>query len=469
MNPAAQSDSDGLPLMGESAMKGPVELIRRAARLLPILLPITMSTRSLLDEGCQRELERHILISERRRAGILAWILGAILVLLVIGQWAAFGVRFDDLPGWGYPVAVLAVWIGLEWLTMRLVSHDIREGRSRVLLRPYASAALEIAIPTMAMFLMCHYDSPLNVLTGSVSYAYFLILVLSPLRLNAWLCVFNGALAAIGYGLLVGFHWNEIARQWSVSAGFMDFSFFMRDVLLFAGGLAAGFVCRRIRITLVETLRGVQERERVVALFGQHVSPAVASQLLAQPADRDSEQRDVCVMVLDIRDFTTFSEAHDADEVVRYLNTLWGFMVRTVNAHGGIVNKFLGDGFLAVFGAPLPTGDDCARAISASRHILDELDRLVAAGALPPTEIGIALHFGPVIVGSVGSAERKEYTVIGDVVNVAFRIEALNKKFGSKLLISGLARQQAGLDEGEQIPPIAIRGRRDPVDLFQLA
>jgi len=173
-------------------------------------------------------------------------------------------------------------------------------------------------------------------------------------------------------------------------------------------------------------------------------------------------------MVLDIRNFTTFSEDRAADEVVRYLNTLWSFMVHTVNEHHGFVNKFLGDGFLAVFGAPLSTGSDCANAIAAAQRIMREVEQRAAAGGLPPTQIGIALHAGHAIVGNIGSAERKEYTVIGDVVNVAFRIEALNKEFGSKLLISEPVRQLTGVD-GERIPSIAIRGRHDSVELFRLA
>ena len=177
-------------------------------------------------------------------------------------------------------------------------------------------------------------------------------------------------------------------------------------------------------------------------LFGQHVSPAVVNQLLAQPKEPASELRQVCVLVLDIRNFTTFSEGRVADEVVAYLNTLWTFMVRTVNEHHGIVNKFLGDGFLAVFGAPLSAGNDCANALAAAREILREIDELTEAGRLPPTRIGIALHAGEAIVGNVGSAERKEYTVIGDVVNVAFRIEALNKEFGIEAF--GLGRGARG-------------------------
>lgn len=398
----------------------------------------------------------------------MAWSLTAIFAVLFTYS-GSHGFRSEVLPGGGWPLLVLAIWILLEWGASSFLARRLRDGGGRVLLRVYLSAVVEVAMPTIVMAIMCRYDSPLNVLTSPVNYAYFLIIILSPLRLDLRLCVFTGALAAVFYGVLVGCYAEVIQEQWLGSFGVMHLSFFMRGVLLLVGGLAAGFVSQRVRTTLVETLREVQERERVLALFGQHVSPAVVNQLLTQPTGQSSELRHVCVMVLDIRGFTTYSENRAAEEVVLYLNTLWSFMVRTVNEHHGIVNKFLGDGFLAVFGAPLTSGQDCANAIDAARRILREVDELAASGSLPPTDVGLALHCGEAIVGNIGSAERKEYTVIGDVVNVAFRIEALNKDFGSRLLISAPVREAAGLAGGERLPPMAIRGRRDPVDLFRLA
>ena len=416
----------------------------------------------------ERELERRVLLNEQRRSAVLAWILAVIVVGRAIYHFA-YGFAEDDLLGRGYTLLLMAAWVGVETHNFLWVSRRIREGREPVRSRAYIRAAFDVAIPTAMLAIMCQYDRPLNVLTSSITYVYFLVIILSSLRLDPTLCVFTGTLAALGYGALVGAYTEILAQQWVGSAAIEHLTFVMRSGLLFGGGLAAAFVSQRLRTTIVETIWEMRERERVVALFGQHVSPIVVNQLLHQSTGGHSELRKVCVMVLDIRNFTAFAETRAPDEVVRYLNTLWTFMVRTINEHHGIVNKFLGDGFLAVFGAPLSNGSvDCANAMAAARQIMLELDRLIAAGEVFPTQIGIALHAGLAIVGNVGSADRKEYTVIGDVVNVAFRIEALNKEFGSTLLISEPVRYHTGI-EAESMPPMMLRGRRESVELFRVA
>jgi adenylate cyclase len=141
-----------------------------------------------------------------------------------------------------------------------------------------------------------------------------------------------------------------------------------------------------------------------------------------------------------------------------------------INRNQGIVNKFLGDGFMAVFGAPLDAGNNCENAVRAARQILEEVENSAATGNIPPTRIGLGLHAGPALVGNIGSAERREYTVIGDVVNVAFRIEKLNKDLGSRLLISEPvqeATQAAGT--GEAPASLEIRGRQSRVRVYKLA
>src|SRR5207248_2173036 len=129
------------------------------------------------------------------------------------------------------------------------------------------------------------------------------------------------------------------------------------------------------------------------------------------------ELRSVGVMFLDIRNFSSYAAGERPEAVMAYLNTLFDFMIDIVNEHQGIVNKFLGDGFMAVFGAPVEDAERCAHAVGASLEILERLDRLNAAGKIRPTRVGIGLHMGEAVTGNVGSADRKEYTIIGDVVN----------------------------------------------------
>jgi adenylate cyclase len=229
-------------------------------------------------------------------------------------------------------------------------------------------------------------------------------------------------------------------------------------------------VGRQLRKSFVNTLRSVEDRNRIVSVFGQHVSPAVVDRLIAAKADTRSELREACVMFIDVRNFTGFSENKGPEEVVGYLNALFELMIESINRHHGIVNKFLGDGAMAIFGAPLAEGNACRNALEAGLEILSRVDEEVAAGRLPPTRLGIGVHVGPVVIGNVGSPQRKEYTVIGDVVNVASRVEALNKQFGSQLLVTEQVREASGMSHEAWIakPALTVRGRDEPVLIYEL-
>src|SRR5262249_43144717 len=154
-----------------------------------------------------------------------------------------------------------------------------------------------------------------------------------------------------------------------------------KALILLASGIGAGFVSLRLRRTFVKTIESIEERSRIVNVFGQHVSPAVVDRLLAEKADVRSAGREVCVMFLDIRNFTGFSEDRRPEEVVGYLNTVFAFMIESINRHQGIVNKFLGDGFMAVFGAPLSDGHSSRHAVEAGLEIIAGIEARCAAGS----------------------------------------------------------------------------------------
>jgi adenylate cyclase len=178
---------------------------------------------------------------------------------------------------------------------------------------------------------------------------------------------------------------------------------------------------------------GLAERQRLQAAFGTYVDPTLATRLLEQGDDVfTGERREVTVMFVDVRDFTPFAEANTAEDTVARLNALFEIVVPAVVDAGGHVNKFLGDGALAVFGAPNDLADHADAALSAAVLI----QRLVTERFGGELRIGIGINTGVVIAGTIGGGSKLEFTLIGDTVNVAARVEQLTKTTGDAILIT---------------------------------
>jgi class 3 adenylate cyclase len=186
-----------------------------------------------------------------------------------------------------------------------------------------------------------------------------------------------------------------------------------------------------------EMQAGLRDRAALHAAFGSYVDPALAERLLASgSAVFDGEELDVTVMFADVRDFTSFSERIAPAEAVTVLNLLFDVIVPVVHEHGGHANHYLGDGLLAAFGAPQPLERHADAAVSAAV----EIQQRVRAKFGADLRLGIGINTGPVIAGTVGGGGRHEFTVIGDTVNVASRVEQLTKETGDAILITEATR-----------------------------
>jgi adenylate cyclase len=218
----------------------------------------------------------------------------------------------------------------------------------------------------------------------------------------------------------------------------------------------------------------LREKDRLQRTFGLHVGRKAAEHILARDPGLGGVEEVITVMFVDIRSFTTLSAAVGPRETVTVLNRFLGTMVEVVEVrHGGMVNKFLGDGFLALFGVGGTLTAHADAALETGRDMLRSLAQLNQDLALEGKEalaIGIGIHTGPAIVGSVGSPERLEYTAIGSTVNFASRIEHLTKLLGTPLLLSESTRTQlrGGLHFRE-FPPQRVRGLDEPVRVFSVA
>lgn len=219
----------------------------------------------------------------------------------------------------------------------------------------------------------------------------------------------------------------------------------------------------------VETvLRRTRETERVRRLFARYTSDAVVEEILRTgEVNLTGEKREVTVLFADIRNFTGFAESQPPEVVMRVLNEVLGKLADAVLEWGGTLDKFLGDGLMAVWGAPVKHDDDAASAVSAALRMMEELRALQLDPDAPKFELGIGLNTGPVLAGSLGSARRTEYTCIGDTVNVASRLCALAAP-GEILVGEGTARALEHVGPLEPLSPVRVKGKTQPVPLFRV-
>jgi len=230
------------------------------------------------------------------------------------------------------------------------------------------------------------------------------------------------------------------------------------------GELAAGFN---------SMVGGLQQEEVVRHLFSLYVTPEVAEHAIQHGAELGGQLTSASVLFSDIRGFTALTETQSPEALIALLNRYFQAMSGVVKGHGGLVNKFGGDSLLAVFGTPMnPDAEHAWKAVQAAQAMQAALERFNADQAQrgePQLRIGVGVASGPVVAGNVGSQERMEYTVIGDTVNLASRLQSMTKDLGVAVLLSGLTAQVVK----ERLPLEAIgrvdvRGKQEAVEVFKL-
>ena len=217
---------------------------------------------------------------------------------------------------------------------------------------------------------------------------------------------------------------------------------------------------------------GLKERDKLRTTLGKYMTEAVMEHLLAGKLTLGGESLEVSVMFTDIRDFTSISEKMDPQRLVALLNEYFTEMVGIVIQEDGVVDKYIGDAIMAVFGAPVPRPADAVHAVRAAvrmRKALAELNAKLEARALPRLRTGIGIHTGMVVAGNIGSEQRMEYTVIGDAVNLASRLETSTKDLGVDVLISEDTYERTkNVILARAVREITVKGRKQPVLAYEV-
>ncbi|HZK08615.1 MAG TPA: adenylate/guanylate cyclase domain-containing protein [Bacteroidales bacterium] len=380
--------------------------------------------------------------SERLRALILVGLLSLEAVVLIINYSLYQEAYLQIFESY---IAIYAILIFTVLLIVYevLIHYLLLKMRKRFFLNPrvfgYFNAFSEITLLSFLLIFIVEYTRQTTILQTPATLTYFIFIVLSTLRFSFKLSVFTGTLAALEF-VGISIYYSTYRAGGSIpeaeALSLTGMQYFGQGIIMLITGIAAGFVADLIKRKEQKSLQVLNEKNEIIDLFGQQISQQIANSILEKKDELAGIKKNVSVMFLDIRNFTPFVENHQPEEVVTYLNDLFCFMIRIVEEHHGVINQFVGDGFMATFGAPVSRGNTASDAVLAATEIIAELKSELATGNLPDTRVGIGIHYGEAIIGNIGSSLRKQYSITGNVVIIASRIEQLNKKHHSQLLIS---------------------------------
>jgi len=218
---------------------------------------------------------------------------------------------------------------------------------------------------------------------------------------------------------------------------------------------------------------GLRERDLIKEMFGRYVAPEIRDEILSGRIPLDGEAREVTVLFSDLRDFTSLTETLPPRDVVRIVNLYFKEMEEAIQRHHGLVLQFIGDEIEAVFGAPVARRDHPTLAIRAALDMarrLRDLNGEIEKNGWGPLRHGIGIHTGEVVAANIGSPNRLSYALVGDTVNLASRLEGLNKAFGTEIIASGTTC--AGLDGPfslTKLPETQIKGIARQIDIYSIA
>ena len=411
-----------------------------------------------------------IISNESFRSKVLAGIIGFLIIVVLLISFA-FRKEFKDVSQFSLTIQVTLIILGVIFVRALFVSRAAkrwnRYGVKAFILIRYVNTFIEISVPSIVLIIYSFSLPSIYPLFTPVALLYFLIIMLSALELDFKLCVFSGTIAMIQYLIIAWYLTNKPTSNLDALSLFP--THIGTAALIFISGHTAGLITNQIKKGLLKYYKAQTERNEIHKLFGQQISKEIVDELVDNRYEVQSRVRFAAIMFLDIRNFSIFAQDKSPEEIIAYQNNVFSFIIEIINENKGIVTQIMGDGLMAIFGAPIEHDNDCQLAVNASLAINKELKRRNVAGLIPETVIRIGINAGEVVTGNVGTSERKQYSVTGQPVIIAARLEQINKELNSVILISDSVYKRISLaEEPKYHQDVVIKGITESISVYQL-
>lgn len=415
------------------------------------------------------EFEKEIAKSEYQRTRlVIAFLLVAFVAVNI--NYYLLDERVTEIYGgeknYFFVVGWLSSFILYEFFVLKIIAYHQKKYERVTESFRLMHTLIEISVPSLLILYMVDVEQLLAFVDSPVALVYFLFIILSVLHLDFKLSILTALLASIEYAAIIYYGFNVIEHD--ESKMIPENSFYLRCIILMMSGLAGGFVAEELKKRIQTSFELQRAKNNIELLFGQQVSRTILMELVEE---RDiTKKQEATVLALDIRNFSLFAEKRDPDEILDFQNKIFSPVLEIINQHQGVVNQIMGDGLMATFGTPVSNPLHADMAFQASLKIKEKVKQLSLSGIIPETRIGLGLHTGNVVTGNIGNENRKQYSISGSAVIIAFRVEQLNKEFGSDMLITGDVKERIALGK---VPLVyhglkAIKGFEYGVEVYQV-
>ena len=423
-----------------------------------------------INNSFEEELSKEILRSEKFRGLLLSGIIVVMLLGIAVNSYYLNVLESNLVEPFLWFILILFGLLVRSVLVRKFQGVLFKKSRRRYLSFLYLNTFIETSIPSVVIIVFASQYNPASALISPVVFFYFLFIILSIFDLEIKLSIFAGIVASVEYLILSLIYYDQHTFSGDLSILNMFPFYAAKSLFLLMAGVVAGIVSLKIRKNILSSFNTIQERNNLEKVFGQQISKEIVDEFIDNNLTITSRLREVTIMFLDIRDFSNFCEGKTPEEINKYQNEVLSFMIDIVKKNRGIVNQILGDGFMATFGAPVEDKNHTDNTVKAASEIIRQLNLLNDEGKIHKTNVGIGIHCGEVVTGNVGTEDRKQYSVTGNTVILAARLEQLNKEFNSSIIVSGDVIEKIKTEDvvRKSLGEVTVKGFANPIEVYSL-